>query len=72
MKTWIIKITSAALLFVFLLSGCAEHRYYQRDPDDRGRYHHRHHHDNDRDEHHDNDRDDHYYNDHDDNRDRKN
>ena len=68
MKTWITKITSAALLFVFLLSGCAEPRYYHRDYDDTDRHHHRHHHDNDRDDHHDKDRDDRHDNDHNDNR----
>jgi ABC-type nickel/cobalt efflux system permease component RcnA len=52
MKTWIIKITSAVLLFGFVFTGCAEPRHYERDRDDR---HHRdrdHHDDND---HHDND-----------------
>lgn len=56
MKTWIIKVASAALLFGFVLTGCVEHHYYERDRDYRERHHHRHHHDID---HHD---DDHYYN----------
>ena len=37
MKTLIIKITSAALLFGFVLSGCAEPRHYQGDRDDKAR-----------------------------------
>jgi len=60
MKTWIIKITSAALLFgfVFLLADSAIPRHYERDRDDR--HHHRdrdHHNDNVHhdDDHHDND-----------------
>ena len=55
MKTWIIKIASAALLFGFLLTGCVEHRHYQRDRDDRA---------NHPSDHHD---DDHHNNDHQDN-----
>ncbi len=47
MKSSLIKITSAALLFVFICTGCAEHRYYNRDYDDREVSHRRHHHDND-------------------------
>ncbi len=59
MKTWLIKAASAALLFGFVFTGCAEHRYIERDRDDR--HHHRDrdrdHHDNDHhdDDHHDND-----------------
>jgi ABC-type nickel/cobalt efflux system permease component RcnA len=56
MKIWIIKITSAALLFGFVFTGCAEPRHYERDRDDQ--HHQRdHHNDNDHhdDDHHDND-----------------
>ena len=58
MKTWIIKITSAALLFGFIFAGCEEPRHLEKDRDNR--HHHRdrdHHNDNDHhdDDHHDND-----------------
>ncbi|HEY5405890.1 MAG TPA: hypothetical protein VIJ92_02335 [Ginsengibacter sp.] len=52
MKTWIIKVASAALLFGFVFTGCAEHRYMERDRDTRHHQRDRDHHDND---HHDND-----------------
>jgi len=57
MKTWIIKITSASLLFGFLLTVCAEHRHYERDRDDRRRHHHQRNHERDHynDDHHDED-----------------
>jgi ABC-type nickel/cobalt efflux system permease component RcnA len=57
MKTWIIKMASAALLFGFVFAGCAEHRYMERDRDDRHHHRDRDHHDDDHhdDDHHDND-----------------
>ena len=53
MKIWIIKITSAALLFGFVFTGCAEPRHYERDRDDRHHQRDRDHRDNN--DHHDND-----------------
>jgi ABC-type nickel/cobalt efflux system permease component RcnA len=56
MKTWIIKIASAALLCGFVFTGCVEHRHMERDRDGRHQRD-RDHHDNDHhdDDHHDND-----------------
>ena len=55
MKTTIIKLASAALLSGFIFTGCAEHRYIERDHDE-GRHHHHRDRDRDRDrDHHDND-----------------
>jgi hypothetical protein len=59
MKTHLTRILSSLLLLSFVIAGCAEPRYYERDRDDRPRHHHR---DRDHDDHHDHHDDDHHDN----------